>query len=179
MINNFDAAHRLLNAGEGNLNGKYPSFRDKLDLFFVDYDWVPLLVQEGYLNSMQNRGRAPGVQDLEDMANASEFISLGDSINTQLRTRQDWSLLPNLGMCAAVAPAMIIQGKSFYPRFPEWLGKNSSQRKSKRQIKELKAVMGMNAYAKKQEIQEIYVPIILRMIYKTLTQPGGSSTEKA
>ena len=44
MINNFDAAHRLLNAGEGNLNGKYPSFRDKLDLFFVDYDWVPLLV---------------------------------------------------------------------------------------------------------------------------------------
>ena len=60
MINNFDAAHRLLNAGEGNLNGKYPSFRDKLDLFFVDYDWVPLLVQEGYLNSMQNRGRTLG-----------------------------------------------------------------------------------------------------------------------
>ena len=49
MINNFDAAHRFLNAGEGNLSGKYPSFRAKLDLFFVDYDWVPLLVQEGYL----------------------------------------------------------------------------------------------------------------------------------
>ena len=52
MINNFDAAHRLLNSGEGGLDVKYPTFRDKLDLFFVDYDWVPLLVQEGYLNSM-------------------------------------------------------------------------------------------------------------------------------
>ena len=39
--------------------------------------------------------------------------------------------------------------------------------------------MGMNAYAKKQEVQEIYVPLILRMIYKTLTQAGGSSTDKA
>ena len=44
MINNFDAAHRLLNSGEGGLDKKYPTFRDKLDLFFVDYDWVPLLV---------------------------------------------------------------------------------------------------------------------------------------
>ena len=126
MINNFDAGHRLLNSGEGDLNGNYPTFRDKLDLFFVDYDWVPLLVQEGYLNSMQNRGKDLNVQDIEDMANASEFISMGDSINTQLRRNQDWSLLPNLGMCAAIAPALILQGKAYYPRFPEWLGENSS-----------------------------------------------------
>ena len=82
-INNFEAAYRLLNAGEGNLNRKYPKFKDKLDLFFVDYDWVPLLVQEGYLNSMKNRPQKQlKAQDIEDMANASEFISLGDSINT-------------------------------------------------------------------------------------------------
>ena len=86
MINNFDAAHRLLNSGEGGLNIKYPTFRDKLDLFFIDYDWVPLLVQEGYLNSMQNRGKNPTEQDIEDMANAAEFISMGDTLNVQLRT---------------------------------------------------------------------------------------------
>ena len=75
---------------------------------------------------MQNRSKPHSVQDIEDMANAAEFISMGDSINRQLRTEQAWSLLPNLGTCGAVAPAMILQGKAFYPRFPEWLGKNSS-----------------------------------------------------
>ena len=44
MINNFEAAHRLLNHGCNNLDTKYPTFRDKVDLFFVDHEWVPLLM---------------------------------------------------------------------------------------------------------------------------------------
>ena len=72
-INNFDAAHRLLNCGEKPLEGK--SFRDKLDLFFIDYDLIPLLVQECYLNAFQNRKE---MSDLEDMANAADQIRIGD-----------------------------------------------------------------------------------------------------
>ena len=44
MMTNYDAAWKLLNSGEGGLNTKYPSFNDKLDLFFIDYDWVPMLI---------------------------------------------------------------------------------------------------------------------------------------
>ena len=44
MITNFDAAHKLLNCGEVPLEKKFPSFRSKLDLFFIDYDFIPLLV---------------------------------------------------------------------------------------------------------------------------------------
>lgn len=44
MINNWDAAYKLLNDGAEPLSKNYPKFRDKLDLFFVDYEWVPLLV---------------------------------------------------------------------------------------------------------------------------------------
>jgi len=45
MINNFEAAFRLLNSAPGGtLQTKCPKFRDKVDLFFVDYEWVPLLV---------------------------------------------------------------------------------------------------------------------------------------
>lgn len=44
MINNFDAATRLLNQGDVQMRNKYPSFREKQDLFFIDYDFVPLLV---------------------------------------------------------------------------------------------------------------------------------------
>ena len=52
MINNYEAAYRMLNHGQVSLNTRHPTFRDKLDLFFVDYEWVPLLVQESYLSSM-------------------------------------------------------------------------------------------------------------------------------
>lgn len=44
MINNFDAAFRLLNVKSHERDGRYKTFRDKLDLFFIDYQFVPLLV---------------------------------------------------------------------------------------------------------------------------------------
>lgn len=75
MINNFDAAHRLLNHGQKSLDVRYPTFREKLDLFFIDFDLVPLLVQESYLTSMGERKQ---LGDLEAMADAAEYISLGD-----------------------------------------------------------------------------------------------------
>ncbi len=90
MISNFDAAHRLLDHGKRNLNLQYPTFREKMDLFFIDYELIPLIIQENYLTAMGDR-RSP--DDIEAMANASEFISLGDTCNVQLRTNQDWSLL--------------------------------------------------------------------------------------
>lgn len=83
MINNFDAAHRLLDHGNKDLNIRYPSFRDKMDLFFIDYDLIPLLVQDSYLNAMG--GDRKGIEDVEAMALAAEYISLGDAVSRQVR----------------------------------------------------------------------------------------------
>lgn len=116
MINDFEAASRLL-------NNKCDRFRDKLDLFFVDHEWVPLLVQEAYLTSFDRRNQ---LQDIHAMANAAECISLGDSINRQIRINQDWSLLPDMGTFSSVAPCTFAQGRIGRPGFPQWLGKNSS-----------------------------------------------------
>lgn len=44
MINNFEAASQLLNHGAIPLSIKNPTFRDKLDLFFVDHEFIPLLI---------------------------------------------------------------------------------------------------------------------------------------
>ena len=52
MLNNFDAASRLLNLGDSRISNDYKQFRQKLDLFFIDHDFVPMLVQENYLNAM-------------------------------------------------------------------------------------------------------------------------------
>jgi replication factor C subunit 1 len=83
MISNFDAAHRLLDHGKKSLNINYPEFRNKMDLFFIDYDFIPMLIQENYLTAM---GERRGPQDIEAMAAASDLISMGDSVNVQLRT---------------------------------------------------------------------------------------------
>ncbi len=73
-----------------------------------------------------------------------------------------------MGICSSVAPCLLTKGSTFYPRFPEWLGKNSSQRKSKRLIRELKKVMGHHAQASRLEIQDEYTKIILAYILKSL-----------
>lgn len=175
MINNFDAAHRLLNHGQKSLDDKYPQFRQKMDLFFIDYDLIPLLVQENYLTAM---GERRDLESLNRMAEASDFISLGDSISRQVRTNQDWSLLPNMGLCSAVAPCLLIKGATFYPRFPEWLGKNSSQRKAKRLIRELKKVMGHHAQASRMEIQNEYTALLLTYIHRTLKKHERSGDKE-
>ena len=82
MVNNHEAANKLLNDGIEPLNNKYPTFRQKLDLFFIDFDFIPLLVQESYLNSFGDRD---SMEDLETMAEASDMISFSDQLNVQIR----------------------------------------------------------------------------------------------
>ena len=65
MINNFEAAFRLLNCGKSEMKLRYPEFRQKLNLFFIDFDFIPLLVQECYLGCFQDR---KSNDDIESMA---------------------------------------------------------------------------------------------------------------
>lgn len=75
MISNFDAALRLLDHGRKNLNVNYPEFRHKMDLFFIDYDMIPNIMQENYLNAM---GDVRDMRSIEAMAEAADYISMGD-----------------------------------------------------------------------------------------------------
>ena len=162
MINNYDAASKLLDCGNPMFDKNYPTFRNKLDLFFIDHEFVPLLVQESYLNAF-NDG-ADSMRDLEKMATASEMMSVGDLANIQIRQNQAWSLLPNYGVLSSVAPTLIIKGRCNYPGFPQWLGKNSSARKAKRLLRELKQKMGDAISADQFAIQNEVAPFILAEI---------------
>jgi replication factor C subunit 1 len=161
MINNFDAARKLMIAEE------YSSmtYRDKVDLFFIDYDFIPLLVQENYLYAM-NSNFSGSVKDVESMANAAAFIAFGDQVNTQVRSQQDWTLLSDLAFASAIAPCYYNKGSISYPKFPEWLGKNSSGLRAKRLINELKVSMGHRANCNKKTLLNEYLPLIFDAILK-------------
>ena len=107
MINNFEAGTRLLNFDVQQR--LYPKFPQKVNLYFIDYDMVPLLVQDQYLNAMYEQ--KTDLDTIERMAEASEFISLGDTLNIRVRQHQDWSLLPNVGFASCVAPSLLARGK--------------------------------------------------------------------
>lgn len=125
--NNKDANLRLdLFSATGRLIGnKRAKLDDMASLVFVDYNMVPLMVQEAYLAASKSNNA------LEDVVRASEFISCGDLIDKRIHTKHDWSLLPHL-VQSTVSAARTVSGPAPFQIFPSWLGKNSKRMKHAR-----------------------------------------------
>ncbi|CDI81610.1 methyltransferase domain-containing protein, putative [Eimeria acervulina] len=99
-----------------------------MDLFFVDYDMLPLLIQENYLTGisqgLQQRStlsssketpvgcRGTPSAELESLiccSKAAAALSRADTANSVLRSSQDWSLLSVIGaFCCLNVPAEIV-----------------------------------------------------------------------
>ena len=75
MIKNFDAAKELLNS-----KGNKTPFNKLLDLFFIDYDLIPLLVYENYLSTFPSQNYENKKEELENLSIAADAVSLGDVI---------------------------------------------------------------------------------------------------
>jgi len=73
-VSNFEAAQKLLNKNEC----KGLTHRQLMDMFFIDFSIMPLLIHENYLTAM---GIERGIGALDRMANAADSISFGDTVN--------------------------------------------------------------------------------------------------
>jgi replication factor C subunit 1 len=118
----------LFSATQKLIGNKKASLDDAANLVFVDYNMVPLMVQEAYINSSRN--------SLEDAVRASEFISIGDIMDKRIHRTHDWSLLPHY-VQNTVAAAKTVSGPAPFQIFPSWLGKNSKRLKHRRYIDDL------------------------------------------
>ena len=114
MLNNFEAATRILNCTVGQAMKAYQSnnqdlrkasYRERLNLFFIDHEFVPLIVQENYLSSMGDRN---SLADLKRLAEAADMISQSDMISISIRKDQNWALLPDFGSLSSIAPCLLI-----------------------------------------------------------------------
>lgn len=113
------------------------TLNERLDMFFVDYDFIPLLVQQNYLKCFQPK-------DVSLIQKSASLISFGDLISRAIRAEQNWSLLPEFGLIGNVfVPPKLDPGFSPFPEFPVWLGKNSTTRKSARIAHELQCVVSI------------------------------------
>jgi replication factor C subunit 1 len=125
--NDKDATLRLdlFSATQKLISNKRLTLDEATNLVFVDYNMIPLMVQEAYINSSRN--------SLENTVKAADYISMGDVIDKRIHQKHDWSLLPHL-VQSTVAVAKTVSGPPPFQIFPSWLGKNSKRLKHKRYI---------------------------------------------
>jgi len=166
MMNNFEAA-KLLLSGTNEL-----PVRDKIDLFFIDYDMIPLIVHENYLpnSSYATHG------ELEWIAKAADYLADGDVLGNSVK-KGEWGLLPNYAFVGSVFPCDIMQTQVQWPKFPEWLGKNSSQRKKTREIREIRATTAPEALANFSDILFDCAQSFLDLINYNLQNNDKASVE--
>ena len=137
------------------------SLEARCDLFFVDYDMVPLYVQQAYLTAL---GTSPDLERMTRAAKAAACISDGDIITDYIRSKQAWGLLPAAAAANARA-ATLTCGPSGFLSFPNWLGKNSSRNKRARLLAELGLRMAGHVSGGREAIRLDYLdPLRLRLM---------------
>jgi replication factor C subunit 1 len=133
MLKNFDAAKELLSCKSHSL-----PYRQLLDLYFIDYDLIPLLIQENYLSTFPSQNFKNKKEELESISLSADLISESDVIDKKIRTNMDWRLLSDRGLIGCCTICKLNKGFVPFPKFPEALGKISSLNKIKRETTELK-----------------------------------------
>ena len=154
MISNFDASQKLLNSS----NSKRMKFRELLDLYFIDYDLIPLLIYENYLSCFHYPSKT---EELNNLAYSSDLLSTSDILEKRIRGRQDWSLLPDKGVLGSVSVCHFIRGSVGFPKFPELMGKLMTLKKTKRELKELKLCF---PNCPRKGIKNEIAPLVLSLI---------------
>lgn len=119
----------------GRLFGGKDTIDSRMNLVFVDFGLVPLMVGEGYLGAAS---KSPGtdLDRLNRCIQAADYISDWDIFDTRIYKTQSWNLLP-AAVVSIVSAAYSAQGPAPFQIFPLWLGKNSKRLKNQRNTRDM------------------------------------------
>ncbi|CAL1278243.1 unnamed protein product [Larinioides sclopetarius] len=149
-------------------NNPKATIMDKSDLFFHDYSIAPLFVQENYVHVMPSSAEGNKIKHLTLLSETADSICIGDIIDKQIRSGNNWSLLPTQAIFASVVPGELMKGHLRQMiNFPAWLGKNSNRSHMDRVLQELHVHMRMRITGNKTDVALDYLPLLKR----ALTQP--------
>lgn len=171
ILKPFEITSTLLGGPIFNPSSK-STMNDKLDLYFNDIDFAPLMIQENYLMTLpQVLSKS---EHLQRIANAADCISQSDSINSLIRSsEQQWSLLPFHGVMSTVAPAAQVNGRiTGRINFSSWLGNNSKSMKNQRLLQEVQYHTRLRTSTSKSELRLDYVPAMREAFTNPLIREG-------
>ncbi|XP_057310081.1 replication factor C subunit 1-like [Hydractinia symbiolongicarpus] len=156
------------------------SINQKSDLFFMDYSFIPLFMQENYLGVNPSEGRGDMQKILDAVSDTADAIADGCLVENLIRTRQQWSLLPLQGLFSTVLPSMKMSGHLGQRiEFPQWLGKNSSRTKHDRILQELKTHMALSCNCMKTDINMDYISTLKNRLKQPLLEKDADANAAA
>lgn len=172
VLKPFDIVGRLLNGQIYSANSNH-LLNDKIDLYFNDIDFTPLMVQENYLYT-----RPSNVVDhkehLKRVAAAADDISVSDQVNSLIRSsEQQWSLLPFHAIMSSIKPSLEVAGNITQRiNFAGWLGQNSKQMKYQRLLQELQYHTRLRTSTDKKEFRLEYIPLLSKKLTTPIVNDG-------
>ncbi|NWV09073.1 RFC1 factor, partial [Ptilonorhynchus violaceus] len=173
----FDVVRKVFAAGE---EASRMSLIDKSDLFFHDYSLAPLFVQENYVHVKPAAAGGDLKKHLVLLSRAADSISDGDIVDKQIRSKQNWNLLPAQAIYASVLPGELMRGyMSQFPVFPSWLGKFSSTGKHDRIIQELAMHMSLRTQTCKRTVNMEYLSYLRDALIQPLKDFGTDGVQAA
>ncbi|XP_077157827.1 replication factor C subunit 1 isoform X2 [Paroedura picta] len=173
----FDVARKVFATGEETSR---MSLIDKSDLFFHDYSLAPLFVQENYIHVKPAAAGGDMKKHLMLLSKAADSICDGDLVDRQIRSKQNWSLLPIQAIYSSVLPGELMRGyMQQFPNFPSWLGKFSSTGKHDRILQELSMHMSLRTHASKRAVNLEYLPYLQDGIVRPLACLGTEGVQDA
>ena len=138
-IDAFSATGRLFDAGSSAMN-----LEDRSNLVFVDLGLVPLMVGEGYLGAAARGVGGSELDKLRACIRSADALGDWDILDSRIRRRQEWHLLPSATM-AIVSAARYAGGPAPFQIFPSWLGKQSKRLKHGRNLRDMSMRSGIPA----------------------------------
>ncbi|XP_074678460.1 replication factor C subunit 1 isoform X3 [Strix aluco] len=173
----FDVVRKVFAAGE---EASRMSLIDKSDLFFHDYSLAPLFVQENYVHVKPAAAGGNLKKHLVLLSRTADSICDGDIVDKQIRSKQNWSLLPTQAIYASVLPGELMRGHmSQFPVFPSWLGKFSSTGKHDRVIQELAMHMSLRTQMCKRTVNMEYLSYLRDALVQPLKDFGADGVQQA
>jgi len=171
-VNVFEAVRTLFSASE---ESQKMTIHEKTELFFSDYDLVPLFVQENYLNVEPAKAKSK-IDHLELISRTADLLSLGDTIDRQIRSEQNWSLLTQKAMFSTVMPCDLMKGRMHGQiAFPSWFGRFSKQNKFRRLTQQLSMHTASTASASSATWAMDYAPALRQRTTAPLLRPTAST----
>uniref|UniRef100_A0A1W7RE57 Replication factor C subunit 1 n=1 Tax=Agkistrodon contortrix contortrix TaxID=8713 RepID=A0A1W7RE57_AGKCO len=173
----FDVVRKVFAKAE---EASHMSLIDKADLFFHDYSLGPLFVQENYVHVRPAAAGNNLAKELILLSKTADSICDGDLVDRQIRTRQNWSLLPTQAIYSSVLPGELMRGyMQEFPSFPSWLGKFSSTGKHDRIVQELSRHMSLRTHSSKRAVNLDYLSYLRDAVVRPLTCQGSEGVQDA
>lgn len=171
----FDIAHKLLDGRIYTENGaQHFNLNEKIALYFDDFDFAPLMIQENYLSTRPSNLKK-GQSHLSAVAEAAESISQSNLVEKRIRSSEQlWSLLPLHAILSSVYPSSLVAGQmAGRINFTAWLGQNSKAGKYSRLLQELHYHTKLSTSADKISLRLDYLPALKNRLLNPILKTGA------